>query len=191
MATYTAVLDACILYQATLRNLLMWMAVNDVYRAKWTEEIQNEWVKSLLENRPDLTAEKLARTRSLMNEHVRDSIVEGYEYLIDGLELPDPDDRHVLAAAIHGRADAIITANKKDFPEDKLEPYGIEVIGPDEFISFQFDIMQPVMAKAIREHRDSLNNPPMSNEEYLAGLERNGLVFTVYEIKNRGLLQLG
>jgi len=70
----------------------------------------------------------------LMDQHATDALVTGYEELIDGLHLPDPDDRHVLAAAIRGRADVIVTCNLKDFPAGALKSYGIEAQHPDEFL---------------------------------------------------------
>ena len=123
---FTALYDACVLYPAPLRDLLMHLALTDLFRAKWTDAIHEEWMRAVLETRPDLTREKLERTRNLMNAHVRDCLVTGYEGLIPGLPLPDPDDRHVLAAAIRGRADVIVTFNLKDFPATTLAPLGIE-----------------------------------------------------------------
>lgn len=103
MANFTAIYDACVLYPAPLRDLLMHLALTDLFRAKWTDAIHDEWTKSVLESRPDLTREQLERTRALMNIHVRNCLVTSYEDLIPSLTLPDPDDRHVLAAAIRGR----------------------------------------------------------------------------------------
>jgi hypothetical protein len=97
---FTALYDACVLYPAPLRDLLLQLALTDLFRAKWTEAIHDEWTRNLLANRPELKPELLARTRELMNAHVRDCLVEDYEPLVAGLTLPDPDDRHVLAAAI-------------------------------------------------------------------------------------------
>src|SRR6185295_3578619 len=105
MANFTVVYDACVLYPAPLRDLLMRLALTDLFRARWSDDIHEEWITNLLANRPDLTREQLERTRTLMNAHVRDCIVQGYRDLIDGLDLPDPNDRHVLAAAIRARAD--------------------------------------------------------------------------------------
>ena len=102
------VLDSCVLYPAPLRDFLMHLALLDLFRAKWTETIHGEWMRSVLETRPDLTFEKLERTRNLMNSYVRDCLVEDYENLIETLNLPDKDDRHVLAAAIHTKADVIL-----------------------------------------------------------------------------------
>lgn len=119
---FTALYDACVLYPAPLRDLLLQLALTDRFRAKWTNAIHDEWIRNVLEQRPDLTAAQLQRTRELMDLHVRDCLVDGYEPLIAGLNLPDPNDRHVLAAAIHARADVIVTFNLGDFPAAVLKP---------------------------------------------------------------------
>ena len=113
-----AVLDACVLYPAPLRDFLLHLTVLDVFSARWTEKTHQEWIRNVLKDRPDIKASQLERTRKLMDLHARDCIVSGYEYLIEGVELPDPDDRHVLAAAIHSGAKAIITFNLRDFPDN-------------------------------------------------------------------------
>lgn len=136
MATFTALYDACVLYPAPLRDLLMRLALTDLFRARWTDQIHDEWIRNLLANRADLTAEQLERTRTLMNSHVRDCLVTGYEPLIEGLALPDPDDRHVLGAAIRACASVIVTFNLKDFPANVLEPLGVERQHPDAFSGF-------------------------------------------------------
>lgn len=118
----------------------MHVAMTDLYRAKWTDAIHDEWTRNVLKDRPDLTPEQLQRTRDLMNAHVRDCLVTGYETLIDAITLPDPKDRHVLAAAIRAGADVIVTFNLKDFPENDLKPYGIEAQHPDDFLTFQLDL---------------------------------------------------
>ena len=100
MPSFTALYDACVLYPAPLRDLLMHLAMTDLFRARWTDQIHDEWISNLSINRPDLKRRQLERTRRLMNAHVLDCLVTGYEGLIDKLKLPDPNDRHVLAAAI-------------------------------------------------------------------------------------------
>ncbi|MGB0068005.1 MAG: hypothetical protein WBQ11_08155 [Isosphaeraceae bacterium] len=92
---FTVVFDACVLYPAPLRDLLVQLALGDIFSARWTDAIHDEWISNLLESRPDLSREALERTRSLMNSHVRDSLVTGYEGLIPGFLLPDENDRHV------------------------------------------------------------------------------------------------
>ena len=126
MSNFTAVFDACVLYPAPLRDLLMSVAMSEQFRARWTTEIHHEWTRNLLKNRNDLSLAQLQRTVELMNQAIPDCLVENYTDLITSLELPDANDRHVLAAAIKCQADVIVTNNLKDFPKDKLQTYGIE-----------------------------------------------------------------
>ena len=114
MSKFIIVYDACVLYPAPLRDLLVELARTGLFQARWTEEIHAEWLRNVLADRPNTSVEKLARTKQLMNEAVLDSVVIGYEDLIMGLNLPDPDDRHVLAAAIHCGANIIVTKNLKE-----------------------------------------------------------------------------
>jgi predicted nucleic acid-binding protein len=182
LGSLTAFLDASVLYPAPLRDLLLELAVSDLYRAKWSNAIHDEWINALLRTRLDLTRERLERTRDLMNTHARDALVMGFEDLIEVVTLPDPDDRHVLAAAIKGRADLIVTANLKDFPAEVLARWGIEALHPDEFLTHQFHLSQPVFLKAVKTVRLRLRNPPKSVEEYLDTLRVQGLLATVNEI---------
>jgi hypothetical protein len=100
-------------------------------------------------NRPDLSREKLERTRMLMDQHATDALVRGYADLIPGLHLPDQNDRHVLAAAIRGRADVIVTANLRDFPAEILAEFGIAAQHPDEFVLHLLDLA-PVSVAEVR-----------------------------------------
>ena len=183
MANFTAFLDASVLYPAPLRDLLLELAVADLYRAKWSEAVHEEWITALLRKRDDLTRGQLERTRDLMNAHTRDALVSDFEQLIEILDLPDPDDRHVLAAAIKGRADMIVTTNLRDFPAGKLEVWGIEAQHPDEFLTHQFHLSQPTFLQAVRTVRQRLKNPPRSVEEYLDTLRAQGLLATVNAIE--------
>jgi hypothetical protein len=118
-----------------------------------------------------------------MNAHVRDCLVTGYESLIPALTLPDPDDRHVLAAAVRAGADVIVTFNLKDFPAEALAPYGIEAQHPDEFLSYQLDLAANIVCAAAKRHRASLKNPPKDVEAYLTTLEAQGLAQTVAALR--------
>jgi hypothetical protein len=182
-SNFIALFDACVLYPAPLRDLLMRLALTDLFRAKWNDDIHDEWTRSVLANRPDLTEAQLRRTRDLMDSHVRDCFVRGYHDLIPSLNLPDPGDRHVLAAAIVSHADVIVTYNLKDFPEEALEPYGIEALHPDDFVICQLDLAAPVVCEAVKNHRYSLKNPPKSIEDYLGSLAKQGLPQTVAELR--------
>lgn len=161
----------------------MSLAMEDIFRARWTDQIHDEWIRNVLKNRPDLNPEQLERTRQLMNAHVDDCLVSGHEGLIPSLSLPDPDDRHVLAAAIVGRCDVIVTFNHKDFPALVLQPFGVETQDPDSFLLFQLDLAPGMFLKAVRKHRSRLKNPPLSQEHYLETLLRQGLPQLVQALK--------
>ncbi len=176
---YTVIYDACVLYPAPLRDLLLELATSTLFRAKWSAEIHAEWIESLLIARPDLTREKLEFTKTQMNESVLDCLVEGHMELVSVLELPDPDDRHVLAAAVHSGADAIVTFNLKDFPQDVCASYNVEVLHPDDFIRFQFDFDNAAVILAATRCRSRLKNPPKSAAEYLDTLAQQRLPATV------------
>ena len=178
-AARIAFLDASVLYPATLRNLLMHLAVAGVFRPRWTDKVQDEWTAALLRDRPDLDAARLAHRRGLMDDYILDARVTGYEPLIDGLVLPDLDDRHVLAGAIHGGASVIVTANLRDFPAATLAPHGIEAQHPDVFVRSLIEDDADTVVAAIAEHRAALVNPPKSPDEYLAMLERHHMTETV------------
>jgi len=178
VAAFTALYDACVLYPAPLRDLLMRLALTDLFRAKWTDAIHEEWIRNVLEDRPDLTRTQLQRTRDLMNAHVRDCLVTGYEDLIEAVVLPDPDDRHVLAAAIRGRVDVIVTFNLVDFPARVLQRYGIATQHPDEFVTHLLDLAPTTVCGAVKRQREALKNPPMTAKQLLEILEKQQLVQT-------------
>jgi hypothetical protein len=179
----TALFDACVLYPAPLRSFLMYLALSDLFRAKWTDAIHEEWMRSVRKDYPDVTQAQVERIRDLMNGHVRDCLVSGYESLIPSLDLPDANDRHVLAAAIHAGADVIVTANLADFPAAELSKYGIEAQHPDAFIMRLLDTAPQVVCAAAKRQRQSLKNPPMNAEEFLAAIERQGLPQTVNALR--------
>jgi hypothetical protein len=184
LARLTVLYDACVLYPAPLRDFLLHLATTGLFRAKWTNEIHEEWIRSLLEARPDLRREQLERTRELMNAHVDDCLVAGYEDLIPALSLPDCRDRHVLAAAIHSGADVIVTFNLRHFPADTLAQYEIEAQHPDAFLSHLLEADPSTVCLAARQHRESLRSPPKAIEEYLGSLERQGLPLTALKLRS-------
>ncbi len=171
VATLTALLDANVLYSAPLRDLLVNLATTDLFRARWTAAIHDEWTRSLRARRPDLAAEKFERVRTLLDASVPDCLVEGYEALIPTLELPDADDRHVLAAAIHGQADVIVTYDLGHFPARFLSEYGIGAQHPDAFVVHLLDLDEAGTIAAIRRLRTGLRRPPVTDEAYLTMLE--------------------
>jgi predicted nucleic acid-binding protein len=188
MTTFTVLLDACVLYPAPLRDFLLHLACSGVFRARWSDEIHDEWIRNLLANRPDLTAEQLQRTRELMDRAVPDSLVSGHLGIAKGLILPDPEDTHVLAAAICSNAQVIVTFNLKDFPNDVLDAYGIEAQHPDDFVRHLISLDWGAVCGAFKRQRASLRNPPQSAEQLLSTLERQGLAISSSEL--RPLLEL-
>lgn len=183
-ARYTALLDACVLYPMAMSDALMSLATAGLFAAKWTTRIEDEWIRSLEENRPDLQG-RLDYRREQMREAVPDWEVDEQAWTIcaRGLELPDPDDVHVLAAALAGHADCIVTANLKDFPAEVIAQLGIEVIHPDQFIVAQWDLDQLVAVAAFKRMRARWKKPQASAEDFAAAMERGGLPATAQRLR--------
>lgn len=186
---YTALLDACVLYPTTVSDALMSLSVAGLYAAKWTVAIEHEFIAGLEQKRPELVG-KLGRRRDLMRAAIPDWEVApaAFEALIPCLALPDANDVHVLAAAIAGHADCIVTANLKDFPDEVVEVHGIEVIHPDDFIVMQLDIDSVVGLSALKSMRARMKAPPRSPEEFAQLLERSQLFSTAQRVREAAAL---
>lgn len=172
---FVVVLDACVFYPAMLRDFLLRLAQTGLFAAKWTDRIHDEWIGALSHDRPELVP-KLPRTRELIDQAIPDCLVVNYEAFVAGLQLPDPDDRHVLAAAIRCDAQIILTSNLKDFPNSTLAQYDIEAMHPDVFIEHQFGLSQALVLAVAKQHRSALSRPAMTPTEYLDALTGAGLV---------------
>lgn len=183
MDELTVVYDSCVLYPAPLRDLLMHLAMTDLFKAKWSNDIHEEWIRNVLKNRTDLKREQLNRTRDLMNAHVRDCLVTEYEALIEELILPDPDDRHVLAAAIHSSSRIIVTYNLRDFPIIETSKYNVKAQHPDDFIVGFLEIASGIICGAIKKLRSELKNPPIAIERHLEILAQQSLPKTVNKLR--------
>lgn len=181
-ARYTAILDANTLYPMLVRDLLLSLAVAGLYHARWTLAIHDEWIRNLAEDRPDI-AHQLPGIAAAMNEAVPDSLVENYETLMGCIALPDANDQHVVAAAIAGHADVIVTFDIKHFPPDALSPHGIEVQHPDDFVMNQLQLQELVAIEAIKKMRARWKNPPRSAIELIDALEKRGLPLTAAYLK--------
>jgi len=180
---FVVIYDACVLYPAPLRDLLIRLAAKGLVRARWTDQILDECFRNILINRPDLNEASLQRTRDLMNRAIPDVLVTGFEKLIAGLDLPDADDRHVLAAGIRAGAQVIVTANLDDFPANKLTPYAIEAQHPDEFVMHQIDLAAGLVCATVSEQATSLKSPHRTVSDVLDTLRDNGLVQTVARLR--------
>jgi hypothetical protein len=158
VASFTVIYDACLLYPPSIRDLVVELARTGLFRAKWTARINAEWINAVMRDRPELDRTRLERAAALMNSAIPDSLVSGFEQLESGLaELPDPDDRHVLAAAIH----------------------------PDAFVEHVFDLNLEAASEAVRRIRRRLINPPVSAQEMIAGYESNGLAVSASILRAR------
>lgn len=174
-SNFTVVYDACVLYPASLRDLLIRLGQTGLFRARWTQRIVDEALKSLGAARKDLDPARLGRTGELINASIRDCLVTGHEALAESVTLPDEDDRHVLAAAVRCGAQVIVTENLRDFPREALDPFGIEVQTPDAFVQHVIDLAPELVAKVLVEQAAALKKPPMTVKELVARLTQVGL----------------
>jgi predicted nucleic acid-binding protein len=174
------VLDANVLYSAFLRDVLLSLFAAKLYEAKWTDEINAEWVEHLLENsakkgNESVERSRIERTVQLMNQINPSPLVGDYEHIIAQLQLPDPNDRHVLAAAIAAEANKIVTWNLKEFPQQIVEGFGIAVQSPDDFVAGLIEIDPETVVSVLHDMRVRLKRPLMDVHAMLEALERNGL----------------
>ncbi len=183
MAKLTAVLDANVLYPAPMRDLLLRLASAELFNPYWTEQIHDEWMNAVLRDRPDISVEKLRRTRQLMDTHFPGAIVEGHQPLIERLELPDPHDRHVLAAAIRSGAGVIVTMNLKHFPGPVLEKLNVRAQHSDDFVCQLIELDAAAVESAVRRQRADLKNPVVSVGNFLETLSQQGLKKAVARLR--------
>ena len=176
-------LDACVLYPAPIRDLFMRLALKGLIRLRWNQKVHEEWIENLVKRRPELSLERLRRIPSRMADALesQEPLVTGYEDLLAHIDIPDENDRHVVAAAIVGRAEAILTFNTRDFPQEILERWDLIAYHPDEYLVEIMDLLirergiPKELLDVLREQRAHLRKPPLSQEDFLASLERSGL----------------
>ncbi len=165
----------------------MYLHLHGLIQAKWTERIHQEWMNAVQRQRPDLPWNKLERTRTLMELNAPDAMVADYSEIESGiLGLPDPDDAHVIAAAVKGGVDSILTYNLKHFPNRVLEPLGVRALHPDAFLSELADQRMKDFCGALHEHRQNLLRPPKTVREYLDTLLQQQLAATVALLEASG-----
>lgn len=175
MSSFAAVLDANVLYSYSLTSVLLELAEARLYRPIWSNDIHAEWIRAVTRKRPDIAPENLERRRAAMDEALPDACVGGYGRLIGALELPDPDDRHVLAVAIRARAQVIVTFNEKHFPADVLSEFDLCTQHPDTFLRHLIDLAPTVVRARLENAATMLKRPPLTIEEYIAMIERQSL----------------
>ena len=151
ISTFTVFIDANVFYGQRLRSLVIYLAQTKMFRARWSEKVHDEWTRNLAKKN-NIDIAKLDKTRALMNIAVPDASVSGYEMLEQSFDLPDLNDRHVLAAAVLTRADIIVTFNTKDFPLGILEPLRLSAIHPDTFLQDCFGISERLFIDAVQKY---------------------------------------
>lgn len=175
MTRFSAMLDACVLVPVTLADTLLRIAEAGLYRALWSAQILDETVRAIEGVHPDLPVGAARRRAAAMDTAFPDACVTGWEHLVAAIDLPDPDDRHVIAAAVTGRADVIVTANLKDYPADVLAPYDLEVQSPDVFLLHQLDLEPANVMTALSRQARSTRKPPWTLNELIDHLARCGV----------------
>ena len=184
MSHFIAVLDANVLHNYPLTSLLMELADARLFRPAWSEEIHVEWIRSVLSARPDITPEQLEKRRAAMDAALPDACVTGFHPLIPALQLPDADDRHVLAAAIRAKAQVIVTFNERDFPEDVLAGFEITPQHPDTFLRHLVDLAPAMVRGRIERMLAAWSHPPTEPDTFIGHLERCGLPETAAALRD-------
>jgi predicted nucleic acid-binding protein len=145
-----AVLDACVLLPASLRDTLLRLAETPrLYMPKWSNQIWAEVTRNL-ESRRKLSPEKIAHLTEQVRLHFPEAQVEGYEKLT-ALMTNDLKDRHVVAAAVKAHAQVIVTSNLKDFPPSSLAEWEIEARHPDQFLMDLYAVDPETVASRLRD----------------------------------------
>jgi hypothetical protein len=180
-SSFTAVYDACVLFPNVLRDTLISLAGTELYRARWTQRIHDEWIDAVHRTRPDIPRERLVRVSELMDRSVMNCLVNGWESLEEAIsaKLPDRKDGHVAAAAIRCQADVIVTKNLKDFPECVLCEYEIDIQHPDDFIRHLLDLNAPKVCSELKKQRERWMRPTATVTQFLDALARQELPLTV------------
>jgi len=169
--------DACVLHSACCRDLLIQCDIDGHFRLRWTELILAETEQSILRRRPDLTSNQIRRTFKLMNQACPEALqiydVQRYRQL----KLPDPDDNHILTAAISTQSEIILTFNLKDFPSRILNQYQIKAQHPDDWLSKFYQSKPSDLLSSLEKCRTRLSSPALSIREYKSELKKCGLTY--------------
>ena len=170
-----AICDACVLYPFHQRNILVQASVEGLYDARWTEEIHDEWMRNLITNIPAIPLERLHATRRLMEVALPAALVGDFHHHIGSVTLPDPADRHVVAAAIEAKASHILTWNLRDFPVDAVKKHGLVRKTPDEFLAGLYDQAPDLVLASLVNARGNLSKSGVSAQDFLDLLKNQKL----------------
>lgn len=171
---FTAYLDTCTLVPIALSDTLLRVAQKGGFRPAWSERVLRSVRRVVLDVHPDLPAARIDKRIDDMQAFFPDAMTTGWETLIDGIHLPDVNDRHVVAGAIVARADMIVTANIKDFPDVELDRFDLHAKTPDDFLLDLMDLNPHGMVETIKAQARAALNPPQDIDDVLIALGRAG-----------------
>lgn len=171
---FVVVLDANVLYPFRVRDALLRFAEAGLFRARWSPATLEEWTRNLLARKPEFEA-SIKSQLAAMKRAFPESCVEGADALAAAVDLPDPDDRHVLATAIRTGAEHIVTENLRDFPDAALAPFGITAVSADDFLTSTFELYPAEAVAALRAMRRDYGRPPFSPGDFIFELQQKGL----------------
>lgn len=183
---YTVVLDACVLFPNVLRDTLLTLAEHGLFRPLWSEAILDEVRRNVIAKR-NVDPSVFERTLTLMNSAFDGALVQDWKPVAAEVQLPDADDRHVLAAAITGGGQAIVTFNLADFPVELLDPHHVGAIHPDAFLLDQLDLAPTQVLAALSRQAQRFRNPAMDLAGLLGRLERCGVGDFTEEVRRIAL----
>lgn len=170
---FTCVVDTNVIYPIETRDILFWFAFYDLFTIKWSKHVFTEWCDVM--RRKGISEVEIRKRIDRANHAFPDALVNNYEELIEHLSLPDPNDRHVLAAAIKTNANLIVTNNLKDFPNTYLSKFGLKAINADDFLTDLIDINTIDALEAFKQLVLNRTNPEMDEYRVIAILRKQGL----------------
>lgn len=168
---FRALLDTCVLFKSLLCDTLLCIAEEELFQPLWSEDILEELRRNLLQH--GISASDVDHRIGRMVEHFPGAMVTGYRSLIESMK-NHPKDRHVLAAAVHGHAELIVTQNTRDFPARATKPFDIETVDQDTFLLDQFDVNPEAVHRALARQVSRYRRQPRTVDDLLTGLGRIG-----------------
>lgn len=169
---FPAFFDTNVLYGALLNDFILELADRGLFRPLWSKGVMEELRRNLL-----LAAEEselVEKRVGTMERYFPDAMVVGYHDLIPTMT-NDAKDRHVLAAAVRGGAEVLVTFNLKDFPAESVEGFDLEVVHPDDFLLDQLDLYRARTLRALADLVEGYDSPVMTVDDYLLSLARAGV----------------
>ncbi len=174
IARYAVFLDTNVLYRSYLRDIVLRLSAKDTFRVHWSDCVLEELREALTKN-AGLSSENINYIIEQMSIAFPDALVSGDKGINPKIKLKDKDDIQIVAGAIFGRCDLILTSNIDDFPKEILKPLGIDVQHPDEFLNHHLSLDRDITLETVKEHIKDMKKPPLSFDEYLECLANAGL----------------